>query len=636
MDNRILTYEELSTLLAQIEGCLNSRPLCPISTDPADCEALTPSHFLVGEPILSVPDENLLDHNVDRLSRWKVVQLLSQQFWNRWKTEYINRLQSRPKWLKPQKNVEVGDLVIIFDERVPPGQWPLARITEVHPGTDGKVRVVSLKSNGKIYKRPVSKVALLPQQEDFNSAKDPDKSCCEPRHSVLSAFSVLLIGTTLIHGKALPDPKPPLLGQPQKQPQPQQLQPQPSKNVAFDQQTSESQISQVAQQRIDLDEEYHHHHHEHHHDPGYWKKKVTWKEGWKKIWKPAKKQIWIPQWKQIWKPVWVPVKVPAWKEVKVPAWKQIWKPVWKEIQVPAWKEIQVPDWKKIWKPVWVPTKVPAWKDIQVPAWKQIWVPVWKEIQVPAWKEIQVPEWKQYWTPEWIKVGIPGEKYLGKDHEGWEYTSHDLWKKKLIWKSHWKKIWKPAKKQIWVPSKKLEWKEEWKQIWKPAKKQIWVDDKKLEWKEAWKQIWKPAKKLIWVPDKKLEWKEAWQQIWKTEKKETWVEDKKLEWKEAWKQIWVPGWKEVWVPDWKKIWKPVIISEWFPSPDHHDHHHHEVEHGWDRKDNNKGDKVVWKRDDNAAGSVQKSTQLQPVQTTNFQNKPLATAQKETSKAFKFPGA
>lgn len=57
-------------------------------------------------------------------------------------------------------------------------------------------------------------------------------------------------------------------------------------------------------------------------------------------------------------------------------------------------------------------------------------------------------------PEWIKVGVPGEKYLGKDHDGWEYTSHDLWKKKLVWKSHWKKIWKPGKKQIWVPSKKV--------------------------------------------------------------------------------------------------------------------------------------------------------------------------------------
>ncbi|XP_073827784.1 uncharacterized protein [Musca autumnalis] len=183
MGNRILTYEELATLLAQIEGCLNSRPLCPMSSDPSDCEALTPSHFLVGEPILSVPDENLLDCSIDRLSRWKVVQLLKQQFWKRWSSEYVNRLQSRPKWLKPQKNIEVGDLVLIFDERLPPGQWPLARITEVHPGADGRVRVVSLKSNGKLYKRPVSKVALLPLQEEFNSPQDEEESCCEQRHS---------------------------------------------------------------------------------------------------------------------------------------------------------------------------------------------------------------------------------------------------------------------------------------------------------------------------------------------------------------------------------------------------------------------------------------------------------------------
>lgn len=58
--------------------------------------------------------------------------------------------------------------------------------------------------------------------------------------------------------------------------------------------------------------------------------------------------------------------------------------------------------------------------------------------------------------------------------------------------------------------------------------------------------------------------------------------------------------VWVPAWKKIFKPVVISEWFPSPDHHDHHHHHEHHehhepGWDRKDTDKTDsKVVWKRE------------------------------------------
>lgn len=47
------------------------------------------------------------------------------------------------------------------------------------------------------------------------------------------------------------------------------------------------------------------------------------------------------------------------------------------------------------------------------------------------------------------MGIPGEKFLGKDKEGWEYTSHDLWRKKMIWKPEYKKVWRVEKKQEWV-------------------------------------------------------------------------------------------------------------------------------------------------------------------------------------------
>lgn len=50
------TFEELTTLLTQIEACLNSRPLVPLPSDDDGIEVLTPGHFLIARPIESLPD----------------------------------------------------------------------------------------------------------------------------------------------------------------------------------------------------------------------------------------------------------------------------------------------------------------------------------------------------------------------------------------------------------------------------------------------------------------------------------------------------------------------------------------------------------------------------------------------------
>lgn len=162
--NNHLTYEQFYTLLTQIEAILNSRPLCPLSPDPTDMDPLTPAHFLIGRKLTSVPEPNLLDVSENRLRRYQHIQKITQHFWNRWSCEYISQLQSRPK-RKGGNNQPpcIGDLVLLREDRLPPLKWQLARISSVHPGKDGVIRVVTVTlPSGGTTKRVVNKVCVLP------------------------------------------------------------------------------------------------------------------------------------------------------------------------------------------------------------------------------------------------------------------------------------------------------------------------------------------------------------------------------------------------------------------------------------------------------------------------------------------
>ncbi|GFU88229.1 integrase catalytic domain-containing protein [Trichonephila clavipes] len=96
----------------QIEAVLNSRPICPLSNDPNDVETLTPAHFLVGS-FVAVPDPDYTEIPMNRLSRWQLVQRMNQHFWRKWSSEYLNRLQQRPKWCKGNVGFKEGDLVLV-------------------------------------------------------------------------------------------------------------------------------------------------------------------------------------------------------------------------------------------------------------------------------------------------------------------------------------------------------------------------------------------------------------------------------------------------------------------------------------------------------------------------------------------
>ncbi|GBP56921.1 hypothetical protein EVAR_33977_1 [Eumeta japonica] len=147
-----LTYEELSTVFARIEAVLNSRPLCPLSHDSSY------SRFT----IVVFPEYDWDKIPMSRLSRFQVVQAISQHFWRKWNNLFLHQLQMRNKWFSDANPPKVGHLVLIKEDNLPSLKWRRGRIEEMLPGKDGVVRVVVLRTQSGMITRPVIKICRLP------------------------------------------------------------------------------------------------------------------------------------------------------------------------------------------------------------------------------------------------------------------------------------------------------------------------------------------------------------------------------------------------------------------------------------------------------------------------------------------
>lgn len=156
------TYEEMNTLLAQIEACVNSRPLCALTNDMNDLDPLTAGHLLIGSPLNLVPEPSLLVLEDNTLDRFQSIQKTVQTFWKRFSVEYLHTLHPRKKWYKPQEDLAEGDFVSIIDENMPPGKWLMGRVLEIHPSADGFIRLVTIKTKTSKLQRPIAKLCKFP------------------------------------------------------------------------------------------------------------------------------------------------------------------------------------------------------------------------------------------------------------------------------------------------------------------------------------------------------------------------------------------------------------------------------------------------------------------------------------------
>lgn len=119
--------------LSQIKVYLNSRPLIAVPSDGEGIDILTPGHFLIGRPLMSLSDLSCSYQPVSLLKCWYLCQNIVRQFWQQWSKDYLVILRRHHKWHKPTRNLSIRDIVTIHDDkRVIACNWPLGRIISTH------------------------------------------------------------------------------------------------------------------------------------------------------------------------------------------------------------------------------------------------------------------------------------------------------------------------------------------------------------------------------------------------------------------------------------------------------------------------------------------------------------------------
>ena len=158
-----LDDELLRTFMTEAECIVNCRPLTQVETTPLDTSPpLSPNQILTlkSEVVLPPPGEfGRADLYCRR--RWRRVQHLANEFWSRWRTDFLPTLQERRKWTSPRDNIRVDDMVLVIEEDSPRSRWPMGRVVSARAGSDGLTRSVRIAVGGSERERPVHKVIRL-------------------------------------------------------------------------------------------------------------------------------------------------------------------------------------------------------------------------------------------------------------------------------------------------------------------------------------------------------------------------------------------------------------------------------------------------------------------------------------------
>ncbi|VDM64974.1 unnamed protein product [Angiostrongylus costaricensis] len=160
---------QLTTLLVEIEGCLNNRPLTYIEEKPDDLVILRPIDFIQRDIILTYPLESTsLQKDEDYIPPYELGLLrtrlhkLTEQYWTIWSQEYLKSLRETHVLSFDKKRSTtipptIGTVVLIYEPVLLRNTWRMSRIVKLQPSESGAIREAHVKlPNGRIIRRPVN------------------------------------------------------------------------------------------------------------------------------------------------------------------------------------------------------------------------------------------------------------------------------------------------------------------------------------------------------------------------------------------------------------------------------------------------------------------------------------------------
>ena len=185
-----LDYEQLNTVLVEIENVIKSRPLTYMNDENLD-ESLTPYHLNYGRNI-ATNKVSLLKMAIDGESlrlNCKKISIILKHFAKPFTNEYLSLLHERYTYSTGKTDEDcrlyVGDIVLLREEFVPRMKWRKGKVLKLICGIDNKVRGAELlvynknsEKTSKI-KRPLQLIVPF----EINSLGNTEQSrshCIEP------------------------------------------------------------------------------------------------------------------------------------------------------------------------------------------------------------------------------------------------------------------------------------------------------------------------------------------------------------------------------------------------------------------------------------------------------------------------